>query len=596
MKSNSDIINLTHIKSKNKRLLVFHNYRGISNLSFSVLVLFFFFTRCANPVSPTGGPKDIEPPFMVKSEPEQYSTQFNDQTIRITFNEFVKLSDLNKTLVISPPLKNQPEIIIRKKTMMVKFTEDLKDSTTYNLFFGDAIGDITENNKTTNFSFVFSTGSYVDSLTVKGSAINAFDNKPASQILIMLYDVGNDSINTDTIPRKVRPFYLAKTDADGKFRLSNISNRKYLVFALHDQNANFLFDLPDEEIGFLDTLVMPVPSEVFKHVNDTSKKDTLISLASFFTEPVIKMFKEQDSTQKLIKSRTAGTAHYNMVFKKPLSDPEIRFITPGIESGKIYTEFNTARDTLNIWLNQNFNETASLFFSDPGEIEDTIRFMPYNPPKEDKKVKIPSKIEHFKTNIKGAKLPLNDTLKIRFDVPVTRIDTSKILFTGGGDTLTQYSARIKDTLSRDVIMTYPWKKDVLYSVVLFPSSITGFNNFTNDTIELSFKKRPVEETGNILVVVDRENVDAGLILQIINKDGLVAREKRITESGKVIFNNLEPGAWFIKAIIDKNQNGKWDTGNYKLKLQPEQVIIFPKELNLRSNWDIEENWMINPGN
>src|ERR1035437_6918046 len=198
---------------------------------------------CAKPGVPSGGAKDITPPVVVESSPEKDATKFEGNKIEIKFNKFVQLKDLNKAFVISPPMKKKPEVVIRGKSMIVRFLEDLKPNTTYRLYFGDAIVDLHESNPLRNYDFVFSTGDYVDSLSLRGRVLNAFDNMPNKDgIFVMLYNKFQDSI-----PRKQLPMYITKASSEGWFTITNIKPDSFMVFALKDLNQNYRFDNPRSE-------------------------------------------------------------------------------------------------------------------------------------------------------------------------------------------------------------------------------------------------------------------------------------------------------------------------------------------------------------
>ncbi len=203
--------------------------------------------QCANPVMPRGGPKDEQPPGVVQSNPANRSVNFIENTIEITFDEFVKLSNTQSEVLISPPLNKNPEYRLRGKTLQIKFEEELVPNTTYTIFFGDAIGDLTENNPVSGYSFVFSTGPVLDSMSIEGLVNNAFDLMAPEDAVVMLYDRAPDTIPVDSLPYLLRPLYVARTDETGHFRLANLKDTRYKIFALSDMNSNFLYDMPGEK-------------------------------------------------------------------------------------------------------------------------------------------------------------------------------------------------------------------------------------------------------------------------------------------------------------------------------------------------------------
>ena len=194
---------------------------------------------CANPIAPTGGPRDETPPQLDTSQSTtNYQTNFEKQTIELTFDEWVNLNDVFNQVVVSPPLDNRPEVRIKKKTILFEFAEEevLRDSATYTINFGEAIKDLTEGNPADNLRFVFSTGDFIDSLSVQGRIVDARTGEPVEGVLFNMYDELQD-----TVVRTRRPFYFAKTNKEGQFRVENVKSDTFKLFALKDANLNYLF-------------------------------------------------------------------------------------------------------------------------------------------------------------------------------------------------------------------------------------------------------------------------------------------------------------------------------------------------------------------
>ena len=200
------------------------------------------------------------------------------------FDEFVEIKDLNKQLIISPPMDEAPEFKIKGKTVIIEFKEGLKDSTTYNIYLGDAIVDITEGNPVKNFRYVFSTGNILDSLSIKGKLLNAFDMLPVENVSVMLYLDNNDTLPFDSVPYFVKPYYLSRTDAQGLFEFHNLIDKSFKIFALEDVNSNLIFDQVTERIAFLDSLIIPYYIEI--PIADTIPQDS-IPLNDTLTDPTL---------------------------------------------------------------------------------------------------------------------------------------------------------------------------------------------------------------------------------------------------------------------------------------------------------------------
>ncbi|MCK5170734.1 MAG: Ig-like domain-containing protein, partial [Bacteroidales bacterium] len=237
-----------------------------------LLISAMFFSGCAKIVAPTGGPKDEEHPLIVEIDPPDKTVNFDSKKISITFNEFIQLKDLNNNLIISPPVEEKPDIKVKGKALVIEFAEELKDSTTYNIYFGNSVQDYNEGNPIENFQYVLSTGSYIDSLSIKGQVINSFNLLPEEGVFVMLYKDSEDSV-----PIKQIPDYISKTNEEGYFRINNIRENQYKLFCLRDLNKNYLFDLPSEEIAYTDSLIQ---FELVTHIHvDTIYKADSINIA-----------------------------------------------------------------------------------------------------------------------------------------------------------------------------------------------------------------------------------------------------------------------------------------------------------------------------
>jgi len=299
-----------------------------------LLSLSIFAFSCANIVTPTGGPKDITPPKVTKSNPSDKGTNFSARTISIDFDEFVKLKDAFKQVTVSPYMKELPELKLRGKSLIVHFNDSLKENTTYTISFGNAIVDITEGNPLSNYSYSFSTGNTFDSLTFEGTVVNAYTLKPESGVYVMLY-----SSLYDSVPYKITPHYLALTDASGKFKLQNLRDNSYKIFAIKDADGDMLFSQPTEDIAFTDTLVKP-------EISDTTKIDSLRKN----TQHKLFLFRELPTVQKLLKSNANAFGKAVFVFRLPVSDLKIRSLKYNLNPSDYITEYSQNRDTLTLWL------------------------------------------------------------------------------------------------------------------------------------------------------------------------------------------------------------------------------------------------------
>ena len=243
-----------------------------------IALLAILVSACAQVVAPTVGTRDTQPPQVKEVKPKNESLNFNrEQTISITFDEFVKLENINDKLIISPPLEHDIKTKLRGKNLEIKFEDTLKENTTYVMNFNESIVDLTENNPL-DFTYVFSTGNEIDSFVVSGRLVNAFDLKVVKDAWVALY---ND-LKSDSLPMKKMPTYIDKTNEEGSFEITNVKAGKYKLLAIADENKNFLFDKPTEKIAF---------KNEFIEVSENSINDSLKLF--LFEEDKQKLFVEE---------------------------------------------------------------------------------------------------------------------------------------------------------------------------------------------------------------------------------------------------------------------------------------------------------------
>ncbi|MCH8555530.1 MAG: Ig-like domain-containing protein, partial [Schleiferiaceae bacterium] len=296
---------------------------------------------CARPGAPTGGPTDETPPELVTATPPNKSLYFEGRKIALTFDEYIQLKDLSGQLLISPPLKEKPETLLKGKTLFITLKEDLKDSTTYTFSFGKAITDLNEGNEALGLKYVISTGSYLDSLSFSGKLVDAFTNQPVEKIMALLYDL-NDTIPTDSLPYLAFPSYFAITDEQGAFTFENLRLDTFKLFAVEDKNSDYLYNPGSEKMAFVTDLiytdtVVPMTLRLFKEqplpkffnaqykgygridFNFNQKIDSLL---------VLQWFEEADSTfdigNRLVGDDSKDTLTY--WFVPPVGGVEFQFL------------------------------------------------------------------------------------------------------------------------------------------------------------------------------------------------------------------------------------------------------------------------------
>ncbi len=537
--------------------IVYHPYVVLA-------ILFYCLQACANPLAPTGGPRDETPPAVVDEDSSpNFQTNFEKQRIELTFDEWVQVSEIFQQVVVSPPLDNQLDISLRKRTVRVDFADDevLKENVTYTINFGEAVKDLTERNPAENLRFVFSTGDFLDSLTFSGTIIDAQTAEPKEDIRVMLYE--NLS---DTVVRTERPFYFAKTDKLGKFTIENVKEGTFRAFALEDGDLNYLFNQANEAIGFPDTLVQ---------INGDTSSDLTIRL---FTETQPYRIQDVDSTiYGLLKVQ----------FSEPIDAARLDLSYDTLEQQVIY-EYD--KDTLKVWYDQVGRQNWSLYIRQDTLVSDTVRVRPGDraPYMEETVFKVlgGGTSKRFKPS---------EPISLNFNQPIGSVDTS--LFFLYEDTL---RTRVQPELSFDTLankqlqMDYPWREGMIYALEILPGAITDMYGLNNqDSIVKDYQANLLKNYGNLNLTLTGFDSTAQYIMELLGRsDALVSRwivsgSERYQRS----ITNLSAAKYTIRIITDVNRNGRWDTGEYDTQRQPEPIYSRPIE-EVRANWDVEASVLL----
>ena len=530
---------------------------------FSLFIFYLLLSGCAQIVVPSGGPKDLQAPRVEKYIPDSAATNFRARTITILFDEYIQLADLQKELTISPPMRIQPEVKAKGKMLQIELKDSLKDNTTYVINFGSSIRDFTEANSKTDFRYIFSTGSVIDTLKLTGAVKGAYDQKTEKGILVMLYESADDSI-----PYKSGPSYFAKTNADGSYKISNIRPGQYKVFALKDANGNYKYDVPTESIGFSDTLIS---------IKKNTKLDILI-------------FQEEPKKQRLLKSFTMGYGSVMMCYAKPVEKISYKPLNAATKTETFLTEFNPGRDSVRIWFPVFTKD--SLFFkvmTDEGTI-DTIRIGTGQFQKGGSERGGAVKLTAAVNMSKDKPLDLNKDVSLRFNHPIRSVNVKNMSLTTKNSKLSYSNTEISDSIKRNYFFKYPVEPDSAYQLFILPGAFTDIFDLTNDTIKVDFKTQEEKFYGTLKLTV-KMKYRIPFVLELINEKGVVYNYAR-AERGIFSYLFMPPGTYKLRVIYDQNGDGKWTTGNYLEKKKPETIIYYPGPVTIRSNWDLELDWKI----
>ena len=525
---------------------------------FFLLVCITLISSCAKTGRPDGGPRDELAPLFVTSKPPYETINFSSKEIELKFNEFIKLKDLNKQLVVSPPLKN-PLLITPQGTaskfLKIEILDTLAINTTYIFNFGNAIEDNNESNKLEGFKYVFSTGSYIDSLETTGTVTDAFLSKKPKKTNIVLYRL--DSTFTDSIIYKKKPNYVTTALDTTKFNFTNLRKGKYLLLALEETSSDYIFNPSADKIGFYrDTIRLP--------------KDSIL------TKP-IKLFKEIQPYQ-FRRAKEAFKGKIEFGFEGEIKDLKVKLLSKVSDSFKSISKFEIDKDTLNYWHTPIAVDSLNFIVSND-IFRDTVTVQ-FRKNKLDSLKITPS--------TKGT-LHLRDTFFFKTNNPIVKIDTSKIVFINK-DTLRVKYASYNSKKENKIGFIFDKKQKETYNITALPGSFTDIYTLKNDTLNYRFKTIELEDYGRITLNIEN-TASKNLIIDLLsgkNNDKIIER-KYIRASETIVFNLLEPKTYVVRAIVDDNNNKKWDTGNYLRKELPENVIYYKEELKVRANYFLEGN-------
>ena len=575
-------------------------------------------SSCANQGMPTGGAKDTIPPVLISTVPGYKALNYEGEEVQLTFNEFIIPDAVSEKLVVSPPLEKRPTILTKSKTLIIRFNEELKDSTTYSLDFKSSVVDNNEQNPLENLRFSFSTGAVYDSLRVAGKVLNSFNLEPVEETLVMLHKNLHDSA-----VYTVTPDYIAETDEEGNFLITNIAPGKYHLFSIADINNDLNYNEGAEKIAFVDSVI--APRAEFHAEADTilTGMDSLLveGHTHFYPEPkFLRQFKEDLFEQYVKKAERNSRYKSTFVFNEPVKDtfslqplgaePEDWYISEPDENFDSLTVWFAdttlaGRDTIpvefsyfqldsmdRIYLK---TDTTELIFTEKTEQSSRRRRGREAAEEEEGPEPIPQ--FNWSTNIQSSAFDLNEDVLLTAPQPLKSIDTSGIALYLTADTLKnplQFKFT-KDTLAwRTYRISHKWEPETNYTLEIDSATAVNIYTITSKKFSKSIKIREEDYYGSI--ILELTGVDGQVILQLLeNNEAEDVITQKITDENKtMVFDFLDPDKYKVKIIYDRNRNGKWDTGSYQDKFQPEKVAYINEVIKVRSNWEWKYAWDVTP--
>lgn len=520
------------------------------------------FLQCAKRGTPTGGELDTEPPTFIRATPENYSTNFNRDEIRIYFDEYIKLNKPQEQIIISPPMSPKPEISplgSPQKYIRIQINDTLQENTTYVINFGTSIVDNNEANPLPFFKYVFSTGNYIDSLTVSGIVEDALLKEPEPFISVMLYERDEDF--SDSLVYKEQPRYITNTlDSLTTFELTNLKAGSYQLVAIQDLNNNYNYDPATEKIGFIEGPV-------------TIPTDTTYNLVLF---KEVLPFQAERPKQLAENKILIG-------YRGRVQPDSISFEALNVEPDQFNYRITKVadKDSINLWYN-------------PVEQRDSLVL----------RVVTPQRVDTLFTRITD--LPA-DTLQITTE-PAGNIDFGKDILVNANTPIATVNDSLISVMDRDSVnvafssellpfqnslqLQFPKDENQSYQLTMLPGAIIDFYNETNDTIKKNFNTKTFADYGNLSLNLENAR-SFPVIVQLTTEEGEVRAEQYSTSQTNIRFEYLTPGKYLARVIYDTNENRKWDTGDYLEKEKPEEIIYFPEVLDVRPNWDVNQAFNLN---
>ena len=519
------------------------------------IVLVSILSSCAQRGRPDGGPRDLDPPKFLNSTPENYTTNYNKNQVTINFNEFVKLEDARQQIFFSPPIEPRPTIFpMGQASRNVRLDiprDSLEDNTTYTVNFGKSIEDNNEGNKLPYFKYVFSTGSYVDSLQVEGNVFDAFSRVSDENISVMLYAL--DSNYTDSLVFDSLPRYISFVrDSTSLFSVDNIKPGNYKMVAISDKNNNYKFDPAQDKIGFVsDTVKIP--------------SDQLYDILVF----------KEELEFEAVRPKQVSKQQFEFGFKGTLEDYKINLISEAPQDFKAKYFRDQDTDTIHYWYKPYLEKDSLLFtFSNQARI-DTLEIRPKQIEEDSLKIS--------EVTIKKNKL-LTD-FRLRANTPIVSFEKDSISFINQDSLAIDFELAL-DTLYNQLVFKFEKEEKKSYKIDLLPGAITDFFDTQNDSLSYRYSTKALADFGNLnLTITNIEEFP--IIVELVDDKGDVESTVYETEKSTVNFKLITPGSYFIRLVYDKNANGKWDTGNFLKRLNPEPVLYEAQPVEIRANWDVQ---------
>lgn len=571
---------------------------------------------CANIGNPSGGPIDKTPPIFMRSNPTPNAVNVKDRKIEIFFDEIVSLKDPSTKIIVSPAQTEMPRMSALGRKVTVELVDSLLPNTTYTIDFSNSIQDNNEGNAIDNFAFAFSTGSVIDSMRVSGYVLDSRTLEPMQSVV-----VGLQSNLADSAFHKEKLQRVALTNDRGQFTIRNVSPGSYHIFALKDLDRDYKFGNPTEDIAFLDSIIVPSigSREAADTVyNDLNEIDTIMRAtrpAYFPNDILLSMFNEDRKSQYLANNLRVDSTRISLTFAAASDTlPSLSIVGRNDVPDQWYTlERSQTNDTLTYWIRPPHLVSADTLMvattylrtdtaSNLSWGTDTLKFtFQRQKAKKKKKNEETDSLEQIRFMelhpLANGTQEVYAPLLLQTGTPIERYSREAFhLQRKLQNDTTFYPAEIKSialrdsTLSRrDLMLKVDWEPGAAYTLAVDSLAMTDIYGLQTKPLKVDFNVRKMEEYGNIVFNIPAVR-DSAIVELLDGTDKVVLHTPVKYHRAELL--NLQPGKYYARLFIDRNGNGKYDTGNYDMHLQPEETVYYPGAINLKKNWDVEQTWDI----
>ena len=571
---------------------------------------------CANIGNPSGGPIDKTPPIFMRSNPTPNAVNVKDRKIEIFFDEIVSLKDPSTKIIVSPAQTEMPRMSALGRKVTVELVDSLLPNTTYTIDFSNSIQDNNEGNAIDNFAFAFSTGSVIDSMRVSGYVLDSRTLEPMQSVVVGLQsNLAGSAFHKEKLQR------VALTNDRGQFTIRNVSPGSYHIFALKDLDRDYKFGNPTEDIAFLDSIIVPSigSREAADTVyNDLNEIDTIMRAtrpAYFPNDILLSMFNEDRKSQYLANNLRVDSTRISLTFAAASDTlPSLSIVGRNDVPDQWYTlERSQTNDTLTYWIRPPHLVSADTLMvattylrtdtaSNLSWGTDTLKFtFQRQKAKKKKKNEETDSLEQIRFMelhpLANGTQEVYAPLLLQTGTPIERYSREAFhLQRKLQNDTTFYPAEIKSialrdsTLSRrDLMLKVDWEPGAAYTLAVDSLAMTDIYGLQTKPLKVDFNVRKMEEYGNIVFNIPAVR-DSAIVELLDGTEKIVLRAP--VKSHRAELLNLLPGKYYARLFIDRNGNGKYDTGNYDMHLQPEETVYYPGAINLKKNWDVEQTWDI----